>query len=83
MMNFNYSKLRGKIREVFKTEASFAKKMGISTTSLSQKLNNKVEFTQAEIERAVELLNIPKEEIPMYFFTVENKINARMGVSNE
>lgn len=82
-MMFNYAKLRGRIKEIFDTENVFAKKLGISQTSLSQKLNNKVEFTQKEIERAVELLHIPKEEIPMYFFTVENEINARMGVSDE
>ena len=69
MMSFNYSKLRGKIKEVFNTQAAFAKEMGISTTSLSEKLNNKVEFTQKEIEKTIELLHIPKEEIPMYFFT--------------
>jgi len=65
---FNYSKLRGKIKEVFNTQAAFAKEMGMSTTSLSEKLNNKVEFTQKEIEKAIELLDIQKEEIPVYFF---------------
>lgn len=82
-MMFNYAKLRGRIKEIFDTENVFAKNLGISQTSLSQKLNNKVEFTQKEIEKAIELLHIPKEEIPMYFFTVENEINARMGVSDE
>lgn len=69
MISFNYSKLRGKIKEVFNTQAAFAKEMGMSTTSLSEKLNNKVEFTQKEIERAIELLHIPPEEITLYFFT--------------
>ena len=68
---FNYNKLRGKIKEVFNTQAAFAKEMGISNTSLSEKLNNKVEFTQKEIERAIELLQIPKDEIPIYFFTIK------------
>lgn len=70
-MNFNYSKLRGKIREIFNTQGDFAKAMGMSTTSLSVKLNNNVEFSQKEIEKAVELLKIDKEEIPVYFFTLE------------
>jgi transcriptional regulator with XRE-family HTH domain len=68
---FNYNKLRGKIKEVFNTQAAFAEAMEISSTSLSEKLNNKVEFSQKEIERAVELLQISKEEIPVYFFTLE------------
>lgn len=70
-MAFDYSKLRGRIREIFKTQSSFAKEMGMSTTSLSTKLNNNVEFSQKEIDRAVKLLKISQEEIPAYFFTLE------------
>lgn len=70
-MAFDYSKLRGRIREIFKTQSAFAKAMGMSTTSLSVKLNNIVEFSQKEIEKAVELLKIDKEDIPVYFFTLE------------
>lgn len=70
-MAFDYSKLRGRIREIFKTQSSFAKEMGMSTTSLSAKLNNLVEFSQKEIDRAVKLLKISQEEIPAYFFTLE------------
>ena len=68
-MAFDYSKLRGKIREIFKTQSAFAEAMGISSTSLSAKLNNNVEFSQKEIDRAVDLLKIEKENIPAYFFT--------------
>ena len=70
-MAFDYNKLRGRIREVFKTQSAFAKAIGMSTTSLSAKLNNLVEFSQNEIEKAVELLKIDKEDIPVYFFTLE------------
>lgn len=70
-MAFNYSKLRGKIREIFKTQSAFAEAMGMSSTSLSAKLNNNVEFSQKEIDKASDLLKIEKEEIPAYFFTLE------------
>lgn len=70
-MNFNYSKLRGKIKEVFETQQNFAKAMKMSNTSLSEKLNNKVDFTQKEIRKAVELLGIPKDDIPVYFFALK------------
>lgn len=70
-MAFDYSKLRGRIREVFKTQSAFAFAIGMSTTSLSAKLNNNVEFSQKEIEKAVELLKINSEEISAYFFTLE------------
>jgi len=70
-MAFDYSKLRGKIREIFKTQSAFAEAMGMSTTSLSAKLNNNVEFSQKEIDKAMKLLQISQEEIPAYFFTLE------------
>lgn len=68
-MTFDYCKLRGKICEVFGNQGDFAKSIGMSATSLSMKLNNRVEFTQREIDRASDLLRIKKEEIPIYFFT--------------
>lgn len=71
LMAFDYSKLRGKIREIFKTQEKFANTMGLSTTSLSAKLNNKVEWKPSEIDKACELLKIDKEDIPVYFFTLE------------
>lgn len=70
-MAFNYSKLRGKIREIFGTQEDFAKAIGIGTVSLSYKLNNKSEWSQQEINKAVELLNIQDDQIVLYFFTQE------------
>lgn len=69
---FDYSKLRGKIREVYGTQFDFAEAMGMSAVSLSEKLNNKTQFTQKEIDKACELLQIKKEEIPIYFFMSKN-----------
>ena len=71
-MKFNYSKLRGKIKEVFETQKAFAKAMNVSAVSLSAKLNNQVSFKQAEINKACELLGIDKEFIPLYFFYTES-----------
>lgn len=72
-MSFEYGKLRGRIREVFNTQEAFAEAIGMSSASISAKLNNKVEWSQREIDRAVEVLDIPKEEIPVYFFTSKVK----------
>lgn len=72
-MAFDYSKLRGKIREVFGTQSKFATAMGLSNVSLSAKLNNNIAFTQSEINRACKLLSIPLEFIPIYFFTEKVK----------
>lgn len=48
-MNWRYDKLRGKIKEVCGTQDAFAEKLGIGRVSLSQRLNNQLEFSQDEI----------------------------------
>ena len=68
-VKFDYSKLKGRIREIFDTQSAFAEAMGISAITLSAKLNNKVQWKSSEIDKACELLKIAKEEIPIYFFT--------------
>ncbi|MDU9297358.1 DUF739 family protein [Staphylococcus pseudintermedius] len=70
-MCFNYSALNGKIIEVYKTRANFAKALDLSERSLSLKLNNKVGWKQKEIAKAIELLKIDESEIPLYFFDIE------------
>ena len=68
---FNYNKLRGRIREKCLTQEELAKEIGISYLSSSQRLNNKLEFSGKEIYRACGALEIPLEEIPIYFFTLD------------
>lgn len=69
-MYFDYSKLRGRITEVFGTQQQFARKLGLSERSLSLKLNGKNSWSQAEIKAACDLLRIPVSELHLYFFTV-------------
>ena len=78
---YDYSKLRGRIKEYFDTIDNFAEKMGISFTALINKLCNRSPFKQQEITLACTLLEIPDEQIHIYFFTLkvdkistENKI---------
>ena len=68
-MNWNYAKLRGRIKEIFGTQEAFAKAIGISSVSLSKRLNNVLEFTQEEIFNSCEVLNIPLTDMMSYFFT--------------
>lgn len=70
-MEFDYRKLRGKIREVYETQDKFAEKLGIGRVSLSQRLNNILEFSQKEILLACKLLKIPIEECYQYFFNLK------------
>lgn len=38
--NYDYRKLRGRIKEKFGTQSEFSKKLGLSEVSVSNKLNN-------------------------------------------
>ena len=68
-MTFDYCKLRGKIKEVFRTQELFANAMAMHGATLSLKLNNKTPFTQDEIIHAANALHIASDDIPAYFFT--------------
>lgn len=68
---FDYSLLRGKIREKIGTEGNFARLLGITPPALCSRLNNKTDFTSAEIVRAQKILLFTKAEIGEYFFTLK------------
>lgn len=67
-MVFDYSKLRGKIVEVFGTQISFAAAMGWSERTLSLKMNSIRAWKQPDICKAIKLLSLSKNDIPAYFF---------------
>ena len=68
-MQFDYSKLLGRIRECGFTQESLAKHIGIAESSMCLKLNNKANFKQPEITLIGEALGIANCEIGVYFFT--------------
>lgn len=70
-MEYDFSKLRGIIRELYGKDEAFAKAMNISTRSLSLKLNGIRFFKPPEISKAIELLNLQPSDIPVYFFTLK------------
>ena len=70
-MAFDYNKLKGKIIEKFGSQSNFAREFGVSENTLSLKLNNKVRFTTDDIIKATKLLDIRKEELGAYFFTLK------------
>lgn len=72
---YNYDELLGLIVAKYRTRSAFAKALNISERSLSLKLNNKVPFTQKEIDNAVELLGIRATQISSYFFNKNVKGN--------
>ncbi len=68
-MKWEYSKLKGKIKEVYDTQEAFSRKIGLSTTSLNYKLNNQIQFRQEEIYSMINALSLEEGEIKLYFFT--------------
>lgn len=70
-MAFDFSKLRGRIIEKFGTCAAFAAAVNLPESSVSARLNNKVKIDSDEIMRwcQPDILDIPPEEIHVYFLT--------------
>ncbi|MBO5437639.1 MAG: DUF739 family protein [Thermoguttaceae bacterium] len=66
--SFNYAKLRGRMVEMFGTIGETAEASGIRRDMLSQALNGKRAFTQAEIAILAQTLKISNEEVGIYFF---------------
>lgn len=70
-MKYNFSKLKGKITEVFGTQKEFAKRIDIEPTTLSNKINGNSCFNVKEIEKAIVVLGIDRADIIEYFLTPE------------
>lgn len=80
--NFDYSKLKGRVIEKVGSLKRYAELLNISDTSISNKLNNKVPFTQDEIFRSadIDVLDIKLDDIKLYFFAKkvgENQTNDK------
>lgn len=78
--NYDYSKLKGRITEKLGSLKKYAELLNISDTSISNKLNNRVPFTQDEILRSADkdVLDINLDDIKLYFFNKkvgENQTN--------
>ncbi len=67
-MTYDYSKLAGRIVEIFVTQANFAQAMNLSERTISLKMNGKISWKQDEMVTASKLLGFPYEQIPNYFF---------------
>ena len=69
MIQYNYSKLSGRMKEYGYTQESLSKGIGVSETTLNLSLNNKRNFKQDEMLKICELLHISSERLTEYFFT--------------
>lgn len=71
MRRYDYSKLRGRIKEKLGTEGEFARKIGRTQNYVSKVFNNGTYLSQEDIASGSEVLDIPVGEIGVYFFTPE------------
>ena len=69
--NFDYAKLKGKLRESGITYRKYAKLLGLTTSTVSEKLNNNAQFSQCEINATIQLLDINPANIEEYFFNLK------------
>lgn len=70
---FNYSYLRGFIKEHFKSNERFAEFIGIGINALYERLANKVPFTQREIYKVINKAldrKLTADEVELLFFKV-------------
>lgn len=80
---YNYSRLLGKMKEKGFTQATLAKFIGISDTTLNSKLNNSSEFRQTEMRKILLALGESLDKIEYFFTTVLVKTQERKTDINE
>lgn len=68
MVKYNYSKLKGRIKELDMTLNGFAERLGIAEQTLYKKFNNQTYFTQEEIDKAMKIIMQPMSKVQLYFF---------------
>lgn len=78
---FDYSKLRGLIKERSMTLTDYASSIGISMTTLYERLTNKTPFSQSEIVKTKQLFDLSPEQVDIIFFTVISENRNEQQIS--
>lgn len=68
-MIFKNAKLKGRIVEKFGSQKAFADALGVTDTTVNNKLNNRRLMSQDDIANWAETLEIPLDQIGLYLFT--------------
>lgn len=80
MRRYDYSKLRGRIKEKLGTEREFASRIERTANYVSKVFQNGTYLTQNDIANGAEVLDIPIGEIGTYFFTPEVHKNKTKNI---
>ena len=75
---FDFSALIGKFTEAGFTRQTFAKELGISKNSMTNKLSGNYPFKVDEIAKACDVLDISSGEIGRYFFTEKVEVSKQI-----
>lgn len=67
-MGINYNKLRGRIVEKYGSATKFSDEVGLTKQTISLKLAGRIGFSQHDIAKWCDLLDISADEIPLFFF---------------
>lgn len=70
-MQFDYSKLRGRIIEKFGSIRGFANHLDLQEQLVGKKLLNQVKISQPDIIKWSEALDIDQNDIGVYFFKLK------------
>lgn len=70
-MSTTYAKLRGRMVEKGITQVNLAHYLGISRQSVSQKFRGVVGFSQEDIVKICDYLDIPLSEIGLFFYATK------------
>lgn len=76
MPKYDYSKLLGKMKEKHITQEQMAKNIGIAESTINQKLKCRTQFSQDEMRDILESLDVPLDDIVLYFFCPNTFENA-------
>ena len=76
MLKYDYSKLLGKMKEKHITQEQMAKNIGIAEATVNQKLKCRTQFSQDEMRNILESLDVPLDDIVLYFFCPNTFENA-------
>lgn len=80
MRRYDYSKLRGRIKEKLGTEREFALRIGRTANYVSKVFQNGTYLAQNDIANGADVLDIPVDEIGVYFFTPEVHKNETLNI---
>lgn len=72
-MEFDYSKLLGRIREYGYTQKTLAAAVKMSVSQLNQCLKSKSNFKHIKILAICKVLDIPVSEIGAYFYALKTR----------